>query len=305
MSTSKKVSAVQYLWVKANRLDFSLAFCLRSIQDSKKGDDPTSFGFTYIIPARDTVAGVACFKSAISKIKRMGLVTGIRSLDTRVNTLLSSITVLRDSIHSGSISPSKMIHLFFMFSLYLDKLRDMFLIILDKIPSFQSVLVNQPYNSLFLTALGLMTSWKTLLSIAAMAACKVFQTSDLPDPAGPMINTEWRIPNNSSNSTHLRMNPGVSCKPQEGQTSMSLASRAKSYLRLTSLNSGKRSHTKRVKMGKSSATNFGVLKSRRARIKIASSTDGGLPAACISLISPRFMPPATRSTALVARRPQS
>jgi hypothetical protein len=46
-------------------------------------------------------------------------VNGIRSLLTRVSTLLSSITVFSDSIHSGSISPSNILHLCFYVYLYL------------------------------------------------------------------------------------------------------------------------------------------------------------------------------------------
>ena len=38
-------------------------------------------------------------------------VRGILSFDTRVKTLLSSITVFKDYIHSGSISPSNIDHL--------------------------------------------------------------------------------------------------------------------------------------------------------------------------------------------------
>nr|CAD7257237.1 unnamed protein product [Timema shepardi] len=66
---------------------------------------------TSSIPARDTVAGVAVRNDAISKMSRIILVRAMRSLLARVRTLLSSITVLRDSIHMGSMSPSRMIHL--------------------------------------------------------------------------------------------------------------------------------------------------------------------------------------------------
>jgi len=69
-------------------------------------------------PALDTVAGVAFFKLEISKISYMEAVNGILSFDTKVSTLLSSITVFSDSIQSGSISPSKTVNLCTYDSLY-------------------------------------------------------------------------------------------------------------------------------------------------------------------------------------------
>ena len=67
----------------------------------------------YNTPALDTVAGVAYLRFEISKKSLIAGVNGNLSLETRVSTLLSSMTVFKDSIHSGSISPSKMAHLFF------------------------------------------------------------------------------------------------------------------------------------------------------------------------------------------------
>ena len=72
---------------------------------------PKSPGLMYKIPALDTVAGVAVLKLEISKINLISLVRAILSLLAKVSILLSSITVFRDSIHIGSISPSKIIHL--------------------------------------------------------------------------------------------------------------------------------------------------------------------------------------------------
>jgi len=75
------------------------------------GIHPTSESLINNTPALDTVAGVALFKFEISKISLIDGVKKIRSLLTKVKTLLSSITVFNDSIHSGSISPSKIVHL--------------------------------------------------------------------------------------------------------------------------------------------------------------------------------------------------
>lgn len=57
------------------------------------------------------VAGVAVFRLEISKSNLISLVSAIRSLLANVRTLLSSITVFNDSIHIGSMSPSRTIHL--------------------------------------------------------------------------------------------------------------------------------------------------------------------------------------------------
>lgn len=50
------------------------------------------------------------FKFEISKRRRMCFVNAILSLLASVRTLLSSITVFKDSIHIGSMSPSNTIH---------------------------------------------------------------------------------------------------------------------------------------------------------------------------------------------------
>ena len=65
----------------------------------------------YIKPALDTVAGVAFLRELISNTILMAGERGTRSLETRVKTLLSSITVFMDSIQTASISPSKTTHL--------------------------------------------------------------------------------------------------------------------------------------------------------------------------------------------------
>jgi hypothetical protein len=69
-------------------------------------------------PPLDTVAGVAFFKFDTSNNNLIEGVKGILSLETRVRTLLSSITVFKDSIHYGSISPSRIDHLCLCIDLY-------------------------------------------------------------------------------------------------------------------------------------------------------------------------------------------
>eukprot|EP00835_Amoeboradix_gromovi_P001577 NODE_74_length_23402_cov_1.166974.p10 type:complete len:111 gc:universal NODE_74_length_23402_cov_1.166974:13153-13485(+) len=104
----------------------------------------------YNIPALLTVAGVAYFKSPISNISLILSFKGILSLLANVNTLLSSITVFRDSIHIGSMSPSSKIHL-----LSLLPFEKSLITVLNN-PSFHSLVDGfmNPNNSSFVTAFG-------------------------------------------------------------------------------------------------------------------------------------------------------
>lgn len=61
------------------------------------------------MPILDIVAGEAQVRSCVSNKKLTLLPKRIRSPDGMVNSLLSSRTELRDSIHSGSMSPSQII----------------------------------------------------------------------------------------------------------------------------------------------------------------------------------------------------
>ena len=63
-----------------------------------------------IIPMRDMVAGEAELKSCVSNKKFTLGPNCMRSPDGIVSKRLSSKTEFRDSIHSGSMSPSQMIH---------------------------------------------------------------------------------------------------------------------------------------------------------------------------------------------------
>lgn len=88
--------------------------CFKQLSDKiwlPYGIQPRSWGLMNKIPALDTVAGVAVLKWLISNNSLMEGVRGIRSLLASVSTLLSSMTVFRDSIHIGSMSPSRTIHL--------------------------------------------------------------------------------------------------------------------------------------------------------------------------------------------------
>lgn len=62
-----------------------------------------------IIPILDTVAGDACLRECVSKIKFIFVPNCILQPDGNVNNLLSSKTEFSDSIHSGSTSPSNII----------------------------------------------------------------------------------------------------------------------------------------------------------------------------------------------------
>lgn len=69
----------------------------------------TSSSDKKIIPSLLTVAGEANFKSLVSKIKFILFPKFILSPFGKVNRWLSSRTEFKDSIHSGSISPSQTI----------------------------------------------------------------------------------------------------------------------------------------------------------------------------------------------------
>jgi hypothetical protein len=85
--------------------------CDRSSQLLTNGPHPISDSLIYKTPPLETVAGLAFFKFDTSNNNLIDGVKGILSLDTNVKTLLSSMTVLRDSIHNVSTSPSSTVHL--------------------------------------------------------------------------------------------------------------------------------------------------------------------------------------------------
>lgn len=140
-----------YLSNRMVRLARSLCTSRLSIHDATYGFQPKSDALMKRMPARDTVAGVAVFRCEISNSRRIVGVSGMRSLLASVSTLLSSITVFSDSIHIGSMSPSKMIHL--------GPSCDTFArsrIMLEKRPSRHSRVdgFTKPNSSLFVTAFG-------------------------------------------------------------------------------------------------------------------------------------------------------
>jgi len=63
------------------------------------------------MPIRETVAGEANLRSWVSKMKLTFGPNWMRSPEGIVSSRLSSRTELRDSTHSGSMSPSQMIQL--------------------------------------------------------------------------------------------------------------------------------------------------------------------------------------------------
>ena len=245
-----------------------------------------------MMPARDTVAGDANRRSRISKIMRMFSFSGMRSLDASVNILLSSITLFMDSIQFVSRSPSSRIHL--------DDVLDSWprsRMTLDSRPSFHSrvAMVMKPYSSSVDTDLGLMSTNLVLRPICPRAADSIFQHCDLPEPGGPMTKTQWRMANNSSSCTTFNMKSGSGFRPAEMTTPDTADSSCSSTLR-GGFTLGNKSFNRPKNTTSSCCTIFGVLKSRSARISSACSFNSG---------SARLKPPATTSTDLTARRPQS
>mmetsp|Transcript_7066 Transcript_7066/g.9736 ORF Transcript_7066/g.9736 Transcript_7066/m.9736 type:complete len:205 (-) Transcript_7066:3327-3941(-) len=146
LRTESLVASI-YLSNKPGKHDFSKpegsvpAKSLLFSQLSMKGFQPISDSLMYRIPARDTVAGVAFFNELISNTILIASDKGMRSFDTRVRTLLSSMTVFIDSIQTASISPSSTTHLYDWWSW--KPCSEMFfaipLIMIERTPSFQSL----------------------------------------------------------------------------------------------------------------------------------------------------------------------
>ena len=172
----------------------SLFFLNFYIQDSKYGFQPTSESLINRTPPLLTVAGVAFFKWDTSKISLISSVSGILSYETSVKTLLSSMTVFKDSIHSGSTSPSRIIHFYFWLAVYLPLFLFISLIITDSNPSFHSLVLGfiHPKSSSEVTALGSAVSKIVSSPKLVNAAANYFQTVVFPLPGLPIINIAWR-----------------------------------------------------------------------------------------------------------------
>ena len=160
----------------------------------------------YKIPALDTVAFEANLRSLISKnILILGF-KSIRSLFGNVKTLLSSMTEFIFSIQCASKSPSSIIHFWFLSSAVL-----IVFIILDKIPYLKSlvwILIYLPYKSLLSIDLGFKSFVSVFTPYKSNALAKVRHVAVLPEPALPIMKTEWRISISSFNWTHFKINPG-------------------------------------------------------------------------------------------------
>lgn len=108
------------------------------------------------------------------------------------------MTVLRLSIHIGSMSPSKIIHFGCSTVLFACSR-----INVDNRPSFHSrvAALMMPNSSLFVTLFGFRSLTMGLWPWFLYVACSVFQICDFPVPALPTMNTECRTANNSSSCT--------------------------------------------------------------------------------------------------------
>jgi len=130
----------------------------------------------------ETVAGLACVKWCVSKIKLTLDPNWIRSPFGSVRSLLSSRTELRDSIHLGSMSPSQMIQQRVSLSSLTTFLE------LAVITPFLNSRVSWSYSprSMFLLiALGFKGNILILRPIFSSASLHKDQMVLLPDPEGP------------------------------------------------------------------------------------------------------------------------
>mmetsp|Transcript_61843 Transcript_61843/g.123977 ORF Transcript_61843/g.123977 Transcript_61843/m.123977 type:complete len:315 (-) Transcript_61843:136-1080(-) len=185
---------------------------------------------TYKIPARLTVAGVAYFKSRISKIIFMFSFRGMRSLEGRVRILLSSMTLFMDSIQLASKSPSSMIHL--GFESMLPKSRR----ILDSTPSCHSLVARlvYPYKSCVSITFALMSCTyvsRGLPGSKFRASTSARQMELFPDMLGPIMKLQWRIPTNSSICVIFKRNTSSGSSPSFSHADTTLASNGGSTLR--------------------------------------------------------------------------
>mmetsp|Transcript_37224 Transcript_37224/g.88179 ORF Transcript_37224/g.88179 Transcript_37224/m.88179 type:complete len:242 (-) Transcript_37224:575-1300(-) len=167
----------------------SVSYSRFAIHDATNGAHPTSVSFMKMTPPRDTVAGDASRMFSISRRRRMGGVSGMRSLDARVSVLLSSITVFMLSIQIASTGPSQMIHFLSSF-VSLEHMRT----IVERIPSVHSCVFSskEPYSCPIVIAFGFMitrfvvTRPGRLNSLHAhCASASTLLTSVFPPPVGP------------------------------------------------------------------------------------------------------------------------
>ena len=142
-----------------------------------------------IMPMRETVAGEANLRSCVSKRKLTFGPNWMRSPEGIVSSRLSSSTELSDSTHSGSMSPSQMIH-----DLTSGVSRTTLRAEAVSTPSNHSrVSMSMWPRSCsrgmlfgFITYVGM--RWPSL----PRAFCSTFQIVDLPQPDGPTIITPMR-----------------------------------------------------------------------------------------------------------------
>mmetsp|Transcript_27606 Transcript_27606/g.40737 ORF Transcript_27606/g.40737 Transcript_27606/m.40737 type:complete len:245 (-) Transcript_27606:3092-3826(-) len=95
------------------KTSFLLLSGLFLIHDSSTGAQSNSVSLTYMIPARETVAGEAFTNVSTSNMILTLSVIGMRSPFAKVKILLSSRTVFRSSIQIASTGPSAIIHVLY------------------------------------------------------------------------------------------------------------------------------------------------------------------------------------------------
>ena len=110
-----------------------------------------------------------------------------------------------------------------------------------------------------------------------------------------MTNTQWRMASSSSSCTHLSRNCSSGSSPRAAHAASTASSSDASCLRGGDT-PGNRSPSSPKKGPSSTVGSLGVLKSRSARMSSTSSGRCG---------SARLKEPATTSTDLMARSPQS
>mmetsp|Transcript_17017 Transcript_17017/g.54258 ORF Transcript_17017/g.54258 Transcript_17017/m.54258 type:complete len:232 (-) Transcript_17017:5870-6565(-) len=231
----------------------------------------------------------------------------MRSPLGRVSRRLSSSTELRDSIHSGSTSPSQMIQL---------------CVVVGSLTTCRAAAVSTPSNHSRVSgsmcprsclrgmALGFMTcttgaplnGYRSELRTLLYAPSRMRHSTDLPEPEGPTMMTPMRCVHAMCSCSTFSTCRGTCASPISFTTSL-IASSISASARSDMLTLGKTSRTRSSKRRASSKVSLGLVVTRRERMM--SSTSAAGVSTTPSAMERCRRSPAIPSTVLSARRPQS
>mmetsp|Transcript_3414 Transcript_3414/g.6493 ORF Transcript_3414/g.6493 Transcript_3414/m.6493 type:complete len:262 (-) Transcript_3414:1159-1944(-) len=193
-SSTKSTQGFKYFW-NSSRIVSASSLLRLFIHFHANGPQPKFLGSTKTIPARDTVAGEAYWRSPTSNNNAHVGCTRIRSPLGRVSNLLSSMTEFIFSTHSASTSPSKRTYLR---SRSAPSLSDTLLMVrkmLENSPSVQVRVMgsNTPYSSLMCWALAFTTKIFVGSFKSVCAFWRVVMITVFPPWVGPTTIVVCRV----------------------------------------------------------------------------------------------------------------